>query len=423
MKRNYFALPESSTHKNHSQRKRDQDAATIDFATRSAIDEFREYPERQDAFLRLVSIVRQRTTLLKPSPGRGTVGWVAPVFLVNRLQNLATREAHWLRPCEAWHPREDSLRLAFRSLAHHLLCRYPVPGFMDSAWDLAPGPEAFRQQSWFIRLGRGASFRAMNLPMSLTRKMEHFVRQAPDHYTAVQALRFGETRGLGGGERLAREVASGRLGKRIAHPEFWRTVLAFLAAQPPLDPDQVNPIVDFVHANKFASDEIHTAAGVRTRNAPWPDFSIKGRTLKSLQRLVDAWHAELAISKSGKWRSWPKSGIRNFRFLERNLAGEDDWEWSILELLDSGALHAEGRTMRHCVYSYADRCHKGDTTIWSLRLRRNGAKKTIVTIEVDPRKRSIIQAQAKCNRPPGARSREILDRWAAWADLKVNLRV
>jgi len=60
---------------------------------------------------------------------------------------------------------------------------------MDSAWDLAAGPEEFRQQSWFIRLGRGTAVRALNLPLVLTRSMEHYVRQAPDHYTAMQALR------------------------------------------------------------------------------------------------------------------------------------------------------------------------------------------------------------------------------------------
>jgi hypothetical protein len=40
---------------------------------------------------------------------------------------------------------------------------------MDSVWDFVEGPEGFRQQSWFFRLGRGASFRGLNLPLVLTR--------------------------------------------------------------------------------------------------------------------------------------------------------------------------------------------------------------------------------------------------------------
>jgi len=139
---------------------------------------------------------------------------------------------------------------------------------MDSAWDLPDGPEGFRQQSWFIRLGRGASFRSLNAPVRLTRRMEHHLRQAPDHYSAFQALRDGETRGLGGDEELAREIAIGRLGWRIERPDFWRTVLRFFVTHPEMKIEHVNPIVDFIHASKFAGDEILTVDGTEWRNAP-----------------------------------------------------------------------------------------------------------------------------------------------------------
>ena len=63
------------------------------------------------------------------------------------------RQNHWIRPCESWRPETENLRQAFRSLAFHLLMRYPVPGFMDSVWDLAAGPGGFRQQSWTFASG------------------------------------------------------------------------------------------------------------------------------------------------------------------------------------------------------------------------------------------------------------------------------
>src|SRR6266567_2354489 len=83
----------------------------------------------------------------------------------------------------------------------------------------------------------------------------------------------------------------------------------------------------------------------------------------------------------------------------------------------------EGRAMRHCVYSYANRCRRGETTIWSLRMRINGEEKRMATIEVDPRRRSIIQARTKCNLCPGVRSIEIIRQWADWAGLQFDLRV
>jgi len=112
-----------------------------------------------------------------------------------------------------------------------------------------------------------------------------------------------------------------------------------------------------------------------------------------------------------------------YRFLVKGPDEEGDRAWAIQELVDSGALHTEGRAMRHCVYSYANRCRRGETTIWSLRLRINGEEKRMATIEVDPRRRSIIQARAKCNLRPGVRSLEIIRQWADWAGLQFDLRV
>jgi hypothetical protein len=127
------------------------------------------------------------------------------------------------------------------------------------------------------------------------------------------------------------------------------------------------------------------------------------------------------INKNGAWFSWKNSNIQGYRFLEKRPEEEGDRDWTILELLDSCALQTEGRAMHHCVYSYADRCRRGETTIWSLRLRVKGHEKRIMTIEVDPHRRSIIQARAKCNRRPGGRSAEIVRQWAALAGLELKL--
>jgi len=193
MKLNVFALVNGSKADTFGRRRRERDSTRIDAAIKAALDELDHHAQGRTAFLKLLSCVRGRTSLLKPSSSRGTPGWAAPLFLLNRLKSLATRHNQWIRPCETWQSQPGNLRLVFRSLSAHLLTYYPVPGFMDSAWDLANGPEAFRQQSWFIRLGRGASFRSLNLPLVTTRRIEHYLRQAPDHFSVSQALRYGET--------------------------------------------------------------------------------------------------------------------------------------------------------------------------------------------------------------------------------------
>jgi hypothetical protein len=44
----------------------------------------------------------------------------------------------------------------------------------------------------------------------------------------------------------------------------------------------------------------------------------------------------------------------------------------------------------------------------------------MVTLEVDPRRRLMIQARAKCNLPPGARSLEIIRQWADCPESVLN---
>ena len=72
----------------------------------------------------------------------------------------------------------------------------------------------------------------------------------------LQALRYGETLGLEGSEALAREIAGSQLGRRIEHPEFWRDVLRFFAAQDDLPMEHVGPIEDFIRANKFPTEVV-----------------------------------------------------------------------------------------------------------------------------------------------------------------------
>ncbi len=335
------------------------------------------------------------------SLGQGSVGWSAPVFLINRLKNLALRQKFWLKSVETWFSQGGSVREEFRSLARHLFAIYAVPGFMDSAWDLSAGPQAFQQQVAFIQLGRGAKLRSLNLPVVLTKKMEHYARRAPEHFTVLQALRYGEMRGLGGDHMQACEVAASRLGSDATNASFWRSVIRFIANSPKMPMNHISAIIDFIQSNKFAGEEVQTADGIQIRRPPWPEFEIAGRTLSSILRLVREWNPELNGNNS-KGFSWEGSGTRAFRYVEK-CPDEQDLDWSIIELLNSTTLYAEGRGLSHCVYTYANKCRRRESTIWSLRLRVGGEEKRMATIEVEPSNQVIVQIRAKRNRKPGCK--------------------
>src|SRR5688572_342785 len=170
----------------------------IDHAIKMARDEFGDYADRRAALDQLLICVWERSGLLRLSPTNREPSAASALFALKRLKSFAYRCAFWIRAPEDWvtlracPPLLGSPHVLIRSLAEHLFARYTTPPYLHSAWDLAPGPEAFRQRSWFIRIGRGASFRALELPIPLTERMRHYMRHAPDDLTIYEAMRFSE---------------------------------------------------------------------------------------------------------------------------------------------------------------------------------------------------------------------------------------
>jgi hypothetical protein len=387
----------------------------VDRAIKLARDEFGDYLDRRAAFDQLLNCLWERSALLRLSPTSRGPSVTTGLFALRRLKNFAHRRAFWLRSPEHWRVPKGSPRIQLRSLGDHLFARYATPAYLHSVWDTAAGQEGFRQQSWFIRIGRGASFRALELPIPLTERMRHWMRHAPDDLTVYEAMRFSEALGLGGGAMLARYIGKSRLGRDASNPSFWRTVIGFFVSHTDFPPTQIDDVIEYIRAMRFGGEEILSADGWQLRAPICPDFRIERRTTNSLLRMMHRWRIETAESKNPVTR-WAASGIDPFHFLDM---GEDglDREWSIVELCNSAALIAEGRAMSHCVASFVDKCRRRNCSIWSLRLRIGDEEKRMATIEVAPNRR-IAQVKARCNRFAGDRSQEMIIRWSELAGLK-----
>ncbi len=385
-----------------------------------AIHTGRFLAERHDgalpAYERLLRQVQTQTDLLHPSDRHGD----NRNLLNAGLLALSLHHADWLRPVETWFPSRQNAWLLFTSLAHHLLAVYPVPPFMTSVWfDLPPG-EILVQHSWYKLLGQGRNIRTANLPLRFTRAMTHLFGQAPHHYTAIAALRWAQVRGLGGSEALARAVVGTRLGKVLENEDFWESVLHFFINHPSLELAQIGPIVDFLQHQKFEWKEGVSSEGVFGKQPPpRPDYTMKGRTVASVLRQVEEWHKQLGQDTNQPCLSWRHSPFRDFRQVEGSEALGNMRVWTITELLTSRALFVEGRAMRHCVATYAERCARRQTSIWSMRMENQRGRHRVLTIEVDLLKRTVCQSRRKCNRLSQAVEREVMERWAAQEGLKV----
>lgn len=331
------------------------------------------------------------------------------------LLSLARHAPDWIRPLEGWRPENRNTRRQFSSIARHLLARWPVPVFMDSTWFKGNSDKAMRSQRWFLHIGRGENIRTADLPLLFTKRMAHFFMQAPPDFTVEGALRWGQIHGLGGDARLVKAILGTRLGTHFEHEGFWIEFIHFLVANPSLNRALIGPIIDFIHNQRFVPQEVAIAPGVMgRREPPQPNFSVKGRTPASLQRLVGKWHQSLREVKQPH-AQWAKSGIDGFEFIEES--GGNVKTWMITELLDSHALAAEGREMQHCVASSISSCLHGKSSIWTMEVEMRGERRKVLTVEVNSATRMICQALGKRNALATEKGREMLRRWAAQAGL------
>jgi hypothetical protein len=93
----------------------------------------------------------------------------------------------------------------------------------------------------------------------------------------------------------------------------------------------------------------------------------------------------------------------------------------MMELNNSAQLREEGVALHHCVGSYAHLCHRGSSSIWSLRVWQGEKSRSVLTVEVDPKRRAIVQARGKANRSVSGKSLQVLHHWAAREGLQMAI--
>jgi PcfJ-like protein len=322
---------------------------------------------------------------------------------IEALVNLSRFTRAHVRPLDAWPGCDGSWRPVVYSLAQFLVGRYPVPRFLAASWYADDERLGDRAREWFITHAAGTRFRSLDLPIVMTRRMEHIFLRSPDHLGIAAALRRAELVALGADKWLIDKILGTPPGTGLENGAFWRTVWVFLIANSAdIDPQQVGPLIDFVHA-------------IRRQRI---GFSMKDRTLESMLRLMREWHHELGLESSDV--AWPSSSLRPLvheEAIENPLS--EPVTWHLIELTSRAQLRAEGAALRHCVASYSDRCWRGASRMWSLRKKQGGRIRSLITIEVDPRRRAIVQARGFANRPASGKPLQLLASWAAREHLKL----
>ena len=76
--------------------------------------------------------------------------------------------------------------------------------------------------------------------------------------------------------------------------------------------------------------------------------------------------------------------------------------------------------MKHCVASYAGLANSGRCAIYSLRVDAGGGFKRRVTVELEPKTRTVIQARGPCNARPAPVEARWLRAWITASGLAVS---
>lgn len=365
-------------------------------------------PEAKSALLRMLLHVDRYVNVLRARKfyASGRRGYTS---LLAGLVAVAYHHRRWLRPVEDWscEPSVNGNPRAidqFSSLVRHLLARYDVPFFLDSAFFEGQDAEALEQQEWFLHLANGGSARALDTPIELTRRMAHLFMTVPTHNRAriLRNMRWAQVIGLGGDTVLAKTILSTRLGRNFEDDAFWSTVVLFLVNNAMMEPERVGPLVDYIHNMKYAPRRVvREEGGVEEGPPPHSNFTMKGRSAAKLLRQVEAWHGHLAREQDVVFQSWPPCGLRPYELSEtHDTIGPV--RWTVQELKSSWELAAEGRALNHCVVSYSDQCADGKTSIWSITAQKEGAdeREGVLTVAVDVRSRAVTQARGRYNALP-----------------------
>lgn len=322
-----------------------------------------------------------------------------------------------IRHRDAWRPQlktRDPGRLRLAA-ARHLFAVYPVAAHIELIWLDASGLDANEiklRKRWYIAAAGGQSLYKLGAGEWLTRKEVHCflnplaVLDFCETFWLAIARTYADD--LGVAQRIARSKISRTPRGELA---FWREAARFFAVNP-LPVEEIDDLCDYLAA-RLERDR---------------QYSLRGRTLASLERQMRDWHRDIAMvarirtaqrqaeirrGSNGKDEGgWAGSPLANWswRPSDRKASTRGE-EFAVVQITKADDLVAESRAMHHCVWTYAAKCIAGHASIWSLRRKGVGRADRMLTIELDPRNRAV-QVRGFGNRTARQDELQILGRWA-----------
>lgn len=254
---------------------------------------------------------------------------------------------------------------------------------------------------WTRWIAEGKNLRhALHLPFPLTKRMAHWVTQAPHYLTFKEALLYGQLKALGGEDGLFSLCRQSRLYQNW-NPQFREQFIRLI----------VSENVELYQHN------FQTLVGyLDHRYKEEFNFQLNGRKLSKLMEQMNTWYRELEDRRyfnNNIPPILPKVNINPFKLKTGKVFFE------IVQIVERQHLYEEGAAMHHCVYSYAEDCVNEKCSIWSFRKFHSEGIERLVTIELSAEK-EICQARKKYNAMPTEDEVKMIRQWAIKEELTIN---
>lgn len=316
------------------------------------------------------------------------------------VRNIALHSEEIIRPVHRWtakvlnYDRSPQLLI---DLAHHCFGIYDVPPFLKNVWGYETRHLA---REWYVQVSRGVSLRELErTPIQVTKKVARALQEAPELSQINASFRWAEIKALGASTELTDALMRTNLGSAWRRfDNYWKSVVKWCVVRN-AGPMQVGQIIDWLSYYKNQEEPI----------------SLKKRTLVSVMRAVEEWHVQFRYVRNWNYEKlkWDGCAVADWSF-----AQEDESSikmFNVVQLCSSDELQQESLRMHHCVATYAQRAHRGDCAIFSLRSEENGvpAPRPLATIELWPKSRKVVQVRSLQNQRPDHESMQIVNKWAA----------
>lgn len=349
----------------------------------------------------------------------------------NRIGNMKVARAimffspFWVRNPHSWEGSDHA------SFIKHVFTQFVVPDYLIHEWLRDHESLRLKWLSWLIILGQGGSLKRAStyFHWRIPSGLQHQLQSLTSDLSPLEACFYAELRRLGGNDTDAIRLIQNRIfvidptelkdeNTEDNYFTFWLTTIQWLIKhRNNISDDESNIILNWAMHQYTETERNNCEALINRENLrrandeqfsenlsqnnlqPLQTFTMKGRSPKRVIEHSRGYQRQQSLP----WAhySWKNHGW--------DLTYDNSFypNWEIVELTNGKELYTEGQFLGHCVSGYAGRCVANASAIFSM--RKNGQR--VITIEINPVRKEIIQARGKFNRSADKKEHEVILEW------------